>query len=203
VSFPLRNLLFGVVAMVVSMAANAASVTLVDVANSQNRDGFYAGFYTLKVNGQDILAMCDDFTTNTTLGENWTANIYNYSDVNSGAGKFGPNPVLYSQVGYLYSLAPSADYTNQADIDNAIWKIMDPSVLLANANATSYYNTATSGAYDTFNWSAYMQVLTPQPLSSSQEFLIPAAPVPLPATAWLFGSGLLGLGALGRRKRST
>jgi hypothetical protein len=28
-------------------------------------------------------------------------------------------------------------------------------------------------------------------------------PVPLPAAAWLFGSGLLGLGALARRKRST
>ena len=123
------------------------------------------------------------------------------TSVNSGSGKFGPNPAIYSQAGYLFSLALSADYTNQADIDNAIWKIMDPGVTLANANATAYFNTATSGAYDMFDWSAYMQVLTPEPSSASQEFLIPVAPVPLPAAAWLFGSGLFGLGALARRRR--
>ena len=194
----LRRMLFGTVIMLVSMAANAASVTLMDVANSQNRDGFYAGFYTLKVNGQGILAMCDDFTTNTTPGQSWTANIYSYSDINSGAGKFGPNPVLYSQAGYLFSQAQSADYTNQADINNAIWKIMDPGVTLANANATTYYNTATSGAYDTFNWSAYMQVITPVPPSASQEFL---APVPVPAAIWLLFSGAAGLFGTAWRRR--
>lgn len=38
-----------------------------------------------------------------------------------------------------------------------------------------------------------------QPLDGLQ--FVPAAPVPLPAAAWLFGSGLVGLAALARRRR--
>lgn len=196
----LRRALLGAAVMLISLTANAAAVTLVNIANSQNRDGFYAGFYTLNVDGQNILAMCDDFTTNTTKGENWAADVYSYTDVNSGAGKFGPNPVIYSQAGYLFGLAQSADYANQADINNAIWKIMDPSAALANANATTYYNTATSGAYDAFDWSGYMQVLTAHPPGASQEFL---APVPVPAAIWLLFSGAAGIFGFAWRKRQT
>ena len=97
-SFSLRNILFGATILLMSAAANAASVTLVDVANSQVRSGAYAGFYTLKIDGQDVLAMCDDFSTTSTIGETWTAYFNTQGDINGGAGKFNPNTTGYHQL---------------------------------------------------------------------------------------------------------
>lgn len=124
----LRNSFFSTIVILASTAANAASVTLLDTTNSQVRDGGYAGFYTLNIDGTNVLAICDDVSTHSTVLENWTANFNTQTDINGGAGKFYVNPpVNYHQVGYLFSLASSADYSHQASIDEAIWKIMTPS----------------------------------------------------------------------------
>ena len=198
----LRNILFGVVIVLASTAANAASVTLVDVANSQVRDGAYAGFYTLKIDGNNLLAMCDDVSTNSFISETWAGNLNTLGTINGGAGKFYPNTVGYHQIGYLFSLAPNVDYSHQASIDEAIWKIMTPSAPFSlTGDALTYYNTATSGVYDTFDYSSYMLVVTPDPHSASQEFLVTPSAVPIPAAIWFFGSGLLALAGMVRRKR--
>jgi hypothetical protein len=190
--------------VVVSTVANAASVTLVDVANSQVRDGAYAGFYTLKVDGNNLLAMCDDVSTNSFIGETWTGNFNTLGTINGGAGKFYPNTVGYHQIGYLFSLASSVDYSHQASIDEAIWKIMTPSAPFTLAgDALTYYNTATSGAYNTFDYSSYMLVLTPDPHSASQEFLVVPSAVPIPSAVWLFLSGVAGLFGTLRRQRQS
>ena len=198
----LRNILFGAAIVLVSTAANAASVTLVDVANSQVRDGAYAGFYTLKIDGNNVLALCDDFSTNSTIGETWTGFFNTQADINGGAGKFYPNTVGYHQIGYLFSLASSVDYSHQASIDEAIWKIMTPSApFTPTGDALTYFNTATSGAYDAFDYSSYMLVLTPDPHSASQEFLVAPSAVPIPSAVWLFLSGVTGLFGIARRQR--
>jgi hypothetical protein len=200
VSLSLRNILFGTIIILVSTVANAASVTLVDLANSQNRGGFAAGFYTLKIDGTNVLAMCDDFSTNSTINETWTGNFNTQADINGGAGKFqpSPGPVAYHQAGYLFSLTSSADYSHQASIDQAIWKIMDASAPALSGDAANYYSTATGGAYDTFDYSNVMRVLTPVPPGASQEFLVA---VPLPSALWLLFSGMAGLFSFARRPR--
>ncbi len=197
-------------ALLATTHAQASTIKLIDVHNAQARDGVYSGLYTLRIDGQNVLGMCDDFNTEVDVGQQWTANAYSYSDIVGGAPvKFASGGTTrYSVIGYLFSLAPAGTATQQADINLAIWKIMTPTAALSlSGSALNYYNTATSGAYDNFNYSQYMQVWTPNPLNSSQEFLVasssvrPASVVPLPATAWLFLSGLIGMIGVARRSQ--
>lgn len=201
-----RNLLIATV-MLGPVGANAASITLLNVANSQARHDAYAGFYTLKVDGQSVLGMCDDFSTNSTIGETWTGIVYDYSSLNSGAGKFGPDPTRYSQIGYLFSLAPATDYSHQASINEAIWKIMTPTapkLATLTGDALNYFNSATDGSHNSFDYTNYMLAIKPQPLNASQEFLIvpgivPPSSVPLPSAVWLLLSGFVAMFGMGRR----
>ncbi|MHB8471359.1 MAG: VPLPA-CTERM sorting domain-containing protein [Gammaproteobacteria bacterium] len=202
----LRSLFLVLAALLVSNIANAATVKLMDTASSQARGGALAGFYTLKIDGTQLLAMCDDRDTHVSPGDVWTADVYGYSTTNGGGGKFGPAPVKYSQAGYLFSLAPSASATDQASIDEAIWKIMAPSVVIS-AAAQPYYTSATDGTHDSFDYTNFMQVVTPRPFTASQEYLIvpgqvPPASVPLPSALWLLLSGAAGLFGIARQQRS-
>ena len=184
------------------VSAQASSVVLVDTAASEVRNGAYAGFYTLSIDATTLPGMCDDFSTHINVGDSWMATVNTYADIMGGAGKFGPT-VKYNQAGWLFSLATSASASDQASIDEAIWKIMDPSgaptpSTLAGQN---YLAMATGGSHDTFDFTNIMEVVTAIPPSASQEFLIgPMASVPVPAAAWLFASGLAGLAGVARRR---
>lgn len=198
----LRVLFFAVVAFA-SAVAHASTVQYINTASSEIRNGAFAGFYTLKIDGQSVLAMCDDRYTSTNTTSSWNANIYGYSTINGGGGKFGPNAVAYSRAGWLFSQAPSASSTNQASIDEAIWKVMNPGLVIT-APAQTYYALATNGTHDSYNWSSDMLVVTPDPFSASQEFLItpgsvPPSSVPLPSAMWLLISGAAGLVGFTRR----
>lgn len=193
------KVLFVFLCVGVAVSAHAASVKLVGVADSQVRTGAYAGLYELEVDGNSLLAMCDDINTHVSIGDMWNADFYTFSDIQSGAPvKFAPSVEKYSQAGYLMNLLSSSSASEQADINVAIWEIMSPGSTTMNAVAAGYYNTATSGLYDIFDFTGVMEVLTPDPLSASQEYLVPSA-VPIPTAVWLFGSGLLGLVGVARR----
>jgi hypothetical protein len=207
----LRKLVIAVAAIVATSAANAATVTFNNVASSVVRGGVYSGLYSLTIDSQTLLAMCDSRNSNINPPVTWSADIWTYADIQGGAvGKFNsPSTAAtltkYSQAGWLYSqlgtLAPN-DYDGQADIQEAIWKIMIPSYALVGAGAGAWYTSATAGAYDSFDWSNVMRVVTANPLVQQsvdvQEFLI--APVPVPAAAWLLGSAVAGLGWMRRRQ---
>ena len=215
VSRPFRAGLVAAALILLSTGANAASVTFNSVANSVNRGGLYSGYYALTIDTQAILGLCDAVESFVNPPVTWTADIRSFADIQSGAvGKFN-NPstpatlVKYSQAGWLYSqlgtLLPT-DYAGQADIQEAIWKIMTPGYALVNVvGAGAWYTAGISGAHDAFDWSAVMRVVTANPATQGgkdvQEFLIGV--VPVPAAAWLFGSALLGLGGLVRRKVSS
>lgn len=201
--------------MLVSFVANASSVTFTDVANSVDRGGVYSGFYSLTLDTQAILGMCDSRFSQVNPPVTWTADIRTFADIQAGAvGKFNsPSTAAslakYSQAGWLYgqigTLLPN-DYAGQADIQEAIWKIMTPGYVLIGAGAGSWFASATDTTHDSFDWSAVMRVVTPNPLNQEsvdvQEFLVGSLiPVPVPAAVWLFGSALGALG-LSRRRSS-
>ena len=210
----IRHLFLAAALLLSGVTANAATVTFTGVLNSVDRGGVYTGFYGLQLDAETILGLCDARFSQ--VGSTWTADIRSYADIQAGAvGKFNSpstpaSLANYSQAGWLFSqigtLAPT-DYAGQADIQEAIWKIMASGYTLVGSGASSWFTAATSGFYDGFNWSGVMRVVTPNPLIQNsidlQEFLVGPgiAVVPVPAAAWLFGSAL-GVLALGRRRRS-
>lgn len=217
--FPaIRHLAAAAAMLLAASAASAASVTFNGVANSVDRGGVYSGLYSLTIDGLGILGLCDSRNSFVNPPVTWTADIRSYADIQSGAvGKFNSpsTPATlakYSQAGWLFgqlgSLAPN-DYAGQADIQEAIWKIMTPSYALVGAGASAWFAAATDTTHDAFDWSAVMRVVTPNPAVQQaidvQEFLVGPGMtvVPVPGAVWLFGSALGMMGSimgLGRRK---
>ncbi len=200
----LMKWLGGVALGISVLSANAApllvTATLEGIANAERRAGVSAGFYELGIDGASTLAMCDDFYTHIRIGDTWSGYLMSYDDIQAGEGKFNPGNVdKYSQAGYLISLSSSMSYSEQADMNLAIWNIFAPDSVTMTDIAQQLYDEATSGAYDAFDWSGVMQVLTPDPLNVSQEFLIPTR-VPLPGTLVLMGLGLIGVGLSARAR---
>ena len=186
-----------------AIAATISNIKLTGVGASQARYGAYAGLYELDVDGVSVLAMCDDRLTSVSIGDVWSATEYTFSEIQAGAPvKFSSLGVeKYSQAGYLVSLLASVSNSDKADINLAIWNIMSPGSTALTATALSYYNNAISGAYDNFDFSTVMTVLTPDPLDVSQEYLVPTV-VPVSSAVWLFGSGLVGLAGVARRRKA-
>lgn len=199
-----------------AVSAQAASVTFNNVADSVVRGGAYTGFYSLTIDAETLLAMCDSRYSVVNQQSGWTADLWDHAAIQAGAvGKFNvPSSAAtlarYAQAGWLFSqvatLAPN-DYDAQADIQEAIWKIMTPAYALVGTGASAWHAAATGGLHDSFDWSGVMRVLTPSPLQQNgldiQEFLVgpgtTVTPVPAPAAAWLLGSAVAGLALLRRR----
>lgn len=212
-----RQTLAAATLLLAAVAAQGASVTFNGVANSVNRGGVYSGFYSLTLDSQAILGLCDARYSLVNPPVTWTADILTYADIQAGlVGKFNnpSNPITkanYSRAGWLFSqvgtLAPN-DYAGQADIQEAIWKIMSPSYVLVGAGASAWYASATDTTHDSFDWSAVMRVVTPNPLVQTsidvQEFLVgPGITViPVPAAVWLFGPALGIMGFMRRKARA-
>lgn len=183
--------------------AQAATVTVefIGPGTSVPYHGVYAGYYIADVNGTPTAVMCDDFTTVIHAGDTWSANVFTYADVLGGASTKFSGITKYAQVGWLYSQTATATPQDRAQIQGAIWNIMTPGSVPMDALAQWYHDQATDGTHNGFNWSTVMKVFTPDPHNAGQEFLVTPTPVPLPASAFLFGSGMFGLIGFARRKR--
>ena len=182
---------------------------------STSAGGVYTGVYSLTENGNPLLAFCDDFDTHTYVGESWWANRYTLADLselkfnNSDApGALSSNILLdYDAIIYLGGLlsnTPESDAQQINDLSFAIWGIFSPDARANgayDAAAANYDTTALAVNYAPGQYSDWV-IWTPDPASSSQEFLSP--PTPEPGALILMGSGLLGLAFFVRRsKRAT
>ena len=166
-----------------------------------------AGAHSLTIDGVSTYAMNAE-SDNPVAGDTWTATVNTYDDVQNGAGKFNTNSKgkdikKYNQVGWLFNYVSLADTISSdtqswnAAINQAVWKIMGKRGRLT-SRAKTAYRLATSGSYDDYNWSNSMTVYT----AGKFEFFASNPPIatPIPSAIFLFGSVLLGIFGIVRRK---
>ncbi len=196
-----RLLVIVALAALASLTAAADTIKL-DGISGNAQGGIQVTPYYLSVNGgADIAAVCVDFDQHVTVGESWTGSIVNMagdlSNTRLGASGFA----TYREEAWLYSqfLAGAAP---AGDINFAIWALTEPLVKTTDgwtAGAQNWLNLATTTDLANFS-TVNFNIITPRDLSATgpQEYVVAT---PEPASLFLLGSGLLGVGGLVRKKR--
>ncbi len=193
-----------VCALLLVGTALADSVTLTG-AGPANQGGVYVYPYTLNIDGTTFAAICDDYSHEVYVGESWTANIYSFSQYQSG--RFGNEGLQnYEEAAWLLSQIPTAGASEVGDINFAVWSIFTSGVPVQPKTGTldgsAYWLTqAMTAANNNFygmNFSNY-EIVTPTDsgIGSAQEYLIR---VPEPSSMLMLGSGLIGFAGLVRKK---
>ena len=152
--------------------------------------------YLGTMNGSKVTLFCVDPDHEVNYGDSWTANI-SYAG-GSVANTYLKNATTYGELAWLVTqLAGSSSAAQEQVIQGAIWQLADPSLTFPGASSTFLALVAQweSNAANNALTSGY-EILT-DVNGKEQEFVVLT---PEPATLLLFGSGLLGLGAWGRRK---
>ncbi|OHA83374.1 MAG: hypothetical protein A2937_03550 [Candidatus Yonathbacteria bacterium RIFCSPLOWO2_01_FULL_47_33b] len=180
----------------------------------------YAGLIELNYGGSPILVMSADRNTLSHLGEYWPVTLYTYAEVQAGAPvRF--TPAQYARAAYLLDVNFPTQVMQHVSISLRQWATMQGSDTLAFVNTNVWEITSATSSWsasdlDLFDWSQTMTVASGGP--GRDEYLIPLASqgltlasgtvtiapsVPLPAAAWLLGSGLLGLVSVARKRRKS
>ena len=217
------NCLLVVALLAAAPAAFADTLQLTGVGNGTNYGGVYDSPYDISINGgtASMLLSCDDFATEISVGDSWSALAENAGAVDSGV-KFSSGPfyggnslqTTYSAAAWLATqlVAPAVmgNSNSQIDYSLALWELFDPtlegpitfggSLSGPDGQVPDIIGQAFAAVAAGFTGSN-VTVYTPNPLNAGQEFL-DVAPVPLPASWPLLLSGMLGVGALCRRARS-
>ena len=113
-----------------SLFAEQANMVLTGVGDNGVLGGIYVGPYVATINGVTTDVICDDFVDESSVGEQWTANVSTLSDLSKT--KWGSSASQqYQQVAWLslQLMNPPTSCGNAncaGDIQYAIWEVFDP-----------------------------------------------------------------------------
>jgi hypothetical protein len=168
--------------------------------NGNSEGGVYTSPYQISVNGANQWLVCDDFETDISSGDSWTAEVNSLTSAENGDAKFTSS---YSFRNTAYSLAedyeaaallavqilqnPSDNSTTNEDYSYALWNIFDTQAPLPDASAGTYESEALAWAAGTGNLtgtpfaadaSLVNDVVIYTPVYASGAVIPPAVPYP-------------------------
>jgi hypothetical protein len=173
--------------------------------NGNSYDGVYTSPYTAQVGGVSTTVICDDFATESYVGETWQATVTNVASVVAGTSKAKFSPAQsYDAIAYLATELVNVDPASQQAVilSYAIWDIFDPSGVSAwftqhgdpASIAGTVFSDATGALNGQYSAGAYSNVtIYTSTLGAPQEFISVQPPVqtPEPASAAVLGVDLL------------
>ena len=197
---------FVLAATVAACANTQVTMSLVGVGGA-NQNGVYVAPYLFRVNGGPIVGMmCDDFTHEDHIPETYTAVVSTIGDLSQTRffSTFGVQG--YEEVFWLYD--QYLQHPSQAgNINFAVWALFYPSLYTNPTLAAKYWTPAEAAwlhAAQTADLShydfSYFRVYTPISPTSPQEMIYKT---PEPASMILFGSGLMTIAGLVRRRQKS